>query len=548
MIVAFGAGIYCLRPIVTHSIQRRLAAELNAETRISNSILSLGQSTVVLEGVAIEGTDSRISLDQLSLRFDPDELWYRNCIVDPMVGTGLRWHLPLTQSFTSLATKASLSSKDSASIPFVDWSFDPRFEQAQQLLVNATTRLSTFEKEANSQTLNLDHKIEAIRTRIHELAQEDMLVNPLRPSDGITQLKNELLMLRQLLAENRLQAQDVGSQVAKSIQQSSLLLQTESKLGIVDGQLPRITDRILEQTVDAAGSTLSPYLTAGRDLYLRIIQPSHSTSVSHSTSDGNTSRPFLAGADLTIDGLEARKMKISRGRVLGVSIVNEQTIDTEIRITSQSENPSLLILWKNSDSSSITTFSSSTNDEMMKSAFRLEKVAQGQSTLLIDTTSNDEHRTVRIEVPICNVLETTAVTQMGIAEELRNLVTNSQPVRLVATMLIPPNREEAEGSDSIAIDTFGEWQWESESKSFLESMVSTAVAQKTKDATKQSDDRISQWIGSEKTTLDRRLAALEQAALDRRKGWENQLKSLSDNIRELESDSQRTARGSSIVR
>ena len=542
MIVAFGAGIYCLRPMVTHSIQRRLAAELNAETRISNTILSLGQSTVVLEGVAIEGTDSRISLDQLSLRLDPDELWYRNCIVDPMVGTGLRWHLPLTQSFTSLAPKASLSTKDSASIPIVDWSFDPRFEQAQQLLVNATTRLSTFEKEANSQTLNLDHKIEAIRTRINELAQEDMLVNPLRPSDGISQLKNELLMLRQLLAENRLQAQDVGSQVAKSIQQSSLLLQTESKLGIDNGQLPRITDRILEQTLEAAGSTLSPYLTAGRDLYQRIIQPSHSTS------DGNTSRPFLAGADLTIDGLEARKMKIARGRVLGVSIVNEQTIDTEIRITSQSENPSLLIHWKNSDSSSNTTFSSSTNDEMMKSAFRLEKVAQGQSTLLIDTTSSDEHRTVRIEMPLCNVLETTAVTQMGIAEELRNLATNSKHVRLIATMLIPPNRGEAAGSDSKAIDAVGEWQWESDSRAFLESIVSTAVAQKTKDATNQSNDRISQWIGSEKTTLDRRLAALDQAALDRRKGWENQLKSLSDNIRELESDSQRTARGSSIVR
>lgn len=542
MIVAFGAGIYCLRPMVTHSIQRRLAAELNAETRITNTILSLGQSTVVLEGVAIEGTDSRISLDQLSLRLDPDELWYRNCIVDPMVGTGLRWHLPLTQSFTPLAPKASQSTKDSASIPFVDWSFDPRFEQVQQLLVNATTRLSTFEKEANSQTLNLDHKIEAIRTRIQELAQEDMLLNPLRPSDGISQLKNELLMLRQLLAENRLQAQDVGSQVAKSIQQSSLLLQTESKLGIVDEQLPRITDRILEQTADAAGSTLSPYLTAGRDLYQRIIQPSQSTS------DGNTSRPFFAGADLTIDGLEARKTKIARGRVLGVSIVNDQTFDTEIRITSQSENPSLLILWKNSDSSSNTTFSSSTNDEMMKSAFRLEKTAQGQSTLLVDTTSSDEHRTVRIELPLCNVLETTAVKQMGIAEKLSNLVPNSQQVRLTATMLIPPNRGEKEGSDPMAIGEVGEWQWESESKAFLESIVSTAVAQKTKDAISQSDDRISQWIGSEKTTLDRRLAALEQAALDRRKGWENQLKSLSDNIRELEGDSQRTARGSSIVR
>jgi hypothetical protein len=184
----------------------------------------------------------------------------------------------------------------------------------------------------------------------------------------------------------------------------------------------------------------------------------------------------------------------------------------------------------------------------MKSAFRLETVAQGQSTLLIDTTSSDEHRTVRIEVPLCNVLETTAVTQMGIAGELRNLVTNSKQVRLIATMLIPPNRGETEGSDSVAISAAGEWQWESESKAFLESIVSTAVAQKTKDATMQSDDRISQWIGSEKTTLDRRLAALEQAALDRRKGWENQLKSLSDNIRELESDSQRTARGFSIVR
>jgi len=536
VIVAFGAGIYCLRPMVTHSIQRRLAAELNAETRIASTILSLGQSTLVLEGVAIEGNDSRISLDQLSLRIDPDELWYRNCIVDPMVGTGLRWHLPIRKQFSSLDSKVS------PPIPIVDWSFDPRFEQAKQLLESATTRLSTFEKEANSQTLNLDHKIEAIRTRISELAQDDMLVNPLRPSDGITQLKNELLMLRQFLAENRLQSQDVGSQVAKSIQQSSLLLQTESKLGIADGQLPRITDKILEQTVDAAGSTLSPYLTAGRDLYLRIIQPSHSTS------DGNASRPFLAGADLTINGLEARKTKIARGRVLGVSIVNDQTIDTEIRITSQSENPSLLILWKNSESSSNTTFSSSTNDKMMKSAFRLETVAQGQSTLLIDTTSSDEHRTVRIEVPLCNVLETTAVTQMGIAGELRNLVTNSKQVRLIATMLIPPNRGETEGSDSVAIGAAGEWQWESESKAFLESIVSTAVAQKTKDAIIQSDDRISQWIGSEKTTLDRRLAALEQAALDRRKSWESQLKSLSDNIRELESDSQRTARGSSIVR
>jgi hypothetical protein len=542
VIVAFGAGIYGLRPMVTNSIQRRLAAELNAETRITNTILSLGQSTVVLEGVAIEGTVSRISLDQLSLRLDPEELWYRHCIVDPMVGTGLRWHLPLTQSFTSLATKASLSSKDSTSIPIVDWSFDPRFVRAQQLLENTTTRLSTFEKEANSQTLNIDHKIEAIRTKINELAQEDMLLNPLRPSDSITQLKNELLMLRQFLAENRLQTQDVGSQVAKSIQQSSLLLQTESKLGIDNGQLPRITDRILEQTVDAAGSTLSPYLTAGRDLYQRIIQPSHSTS------DGNTSRPFLAGADLTIDGLEARKMKIARGRVLGVSIVNEQTIDTEIRITSQSENPSLLILWKNRDSSSKTTFSSSRDDEMMKSVFRLEKAARGQSTLLIDTTASDEHRTVRIEVPLCTVLETTAVKHMGITEELRNLVSNSQQVRLIATMLIPPNRGEAEASDSIAIGGVGEWQWESDSKAFLESIVATAVAQKTKDATIQSNDRISQWISSAKTTLDRRLAALEQAALERRKGWENQLKSLSDNIRELESESRRTARGSSIVR
>jgi hypothetical protein len=536
VIVAFGAGIYCLRPMVTHSIQRRLAAELNAETRITSTILSLGQSTLVLEGVAIEGNDSRISLDQLSLRIDPDELWYRNCIVDPMVGTGLRWHLPIRKQFSSLDSKVS------PPIPIVDWSFDPRFEQAKQLLESATTRLSTFEKEANSQTLNLDHKIEAIRTRISELAQDDMLVNPLRPSDGITQLKNELLMLRQFLAENRLQSQDVGTQVAKSIQQSSLLLQAESRTGIVDGQLPRITDKILEQTVDAASSTLSPYLSAGRDLYLRIIQPSRSPR------DAMESRPFLAGADLTIDGLEARKTKIARGRVLGVSIVNDQTIDTEIRINSQSENPSLLIVWKNRESSSNTTFSSSTNDKIMKSAFRLETVAQGQSTLLIDTTSSDEHRTVRIEVPLCDVLETTAVTQMGIAEELRNLVSNSKQVRLIATMSIPPNRGETDDSDSVAIGAVGDWRWESESKAFLESIVSTAVAQKTKDAIIQSDDRISQWIGSEKTTLDRRLAALEQAALDRRKGWENQLKSLSDNIRELESDSQRTARGSSIVR
>lgn len=536
MIVTFGAGIYCLRPTMTHSIQRRLAAELNAKTRITNTILSLGQSTVVLEGVSIEDTTSKINLDQLSLRLDPEELWYRNCIVDPMVGTGLRWHLPITKQFSSLDSKVS------PPIPIVDWSFDPRFEQAKQLLESATTRLSTFEEEANSQTLNLDHKIEAIRTRISELAQDDMLVNPLRPSDGITQLKNELLMLRQFLAENRLQSQDVGSIVAKSIQQSSLLLQAESRSGIVEGQLPRITDRILEQTVDAASSTLSPYLSAGRDFYLRIIQPSRSPR------DATESRPFLAGADLTIDGLEARKMKIARGRVLGVSIVNEQTIDTEIRITTQVENPGLQILWNGNDSSNKTTFTSNSDNEMTKSAFRLEKVAQGQSTLLIDTTSSDEHRTVRIEVPLCNVLETTTVKQIGIAKELRHLVSNSQQTRLIAKMLIPPDRDRLVADNSVMSNSKGEWQWESESKAILESLVSKAVSQKTKDVSIQSSNRISQWIGTEKTTLDRRLAAVEQAALERRKSWENQLKALSENIRDLESDSQRTARGSSIVR
>jgi hypothetical protein len=537
VIVACGAGIYCLRPMVTHSIQRRLAAELNAETRISNTILSLGQSTLVLEGVAIEGNDSRISLDQLSLRLDPDELWYRHCIVDPMVGSGLRWHLPLAQPFSSRASKVS------ASIPVVDWSFDPRFEQAKELLENATTRLSAFEKETNSQTLKLDHKIEAIRTRINELAQDDTLVNPLRPSDGITKLKSEVLMLSQFLAENRLQAQDVGSLVTKSIQQSSLLLQTENKTGIGEGQLPRITDRILEQTVDVASSTLSPYLSAGRDLYRRVIQPSRSPR------DANESRPFLAGADLAIDGLESRKMKIARGRVLGVSIVNDQTVNTEIRIDSQAESPALRILWNGSDSSNNTSFASiGTKDQRNHSAFRLEKTAQGQSTLLTDTTSSDELRTVRIEVPLCHVLETTTVTQMAITEELSNLMSDSKQIRLIATMSIPADLERPAVDDSIVGNSVGEWQWEAESRAILESLVSKALSQKTNVIAIQSNNRISQWIGAEKSTLELRLAAIEQAALDRRKSWDNQLKSISDNIRELDTDSQRTARGSAIVR
>jgi hypothetical protein len=454
-----------------------------------------------------------------------------------MVGSGLRWHLPLAQPFSSRASKVS------ASIPVVDWSFDPRFEQAKQLLENATTRLSSFEKETNSQTLKLDHKIEAIRTRINELAQDDMLVNPLRPSDGITKLKSEVLMLGQFLAENRLQAQDVGSLVAKSIQQSSLLLQTENKTWIDEGQLPQITDRILDQTVDAASSALSPYLSAGRDLYRKIIQPSQSPN------DANETRPFLAGADLAIDGLESRKMKIARGRILGVSIVNDQTVDTEIRINSQAESPALRILWNSSDSSNNTSFATiASSDERNHSAFRLERIVQGQSTLLTATTSSDELRTVRIEVPLCHVLETTTVTQMAITEELSNLMSNSTQIRLIATMSILADLERPAVDGSVVSNSVGEWQWDTESKVILESLVSKAFSQKTKDVSIQSNNRISQWIGREKTTLDQRLAAIEQAALDRRKGWEKQLKTLSDNIRELDSDSQRTARGSSIVR
>jgi hypothetical protein len=137
---------------------------------------------------------------------------------------------------------------------------------------------------------------------------------------------------------------------------------------------------------------------------------------------------------------------------------------------------------------------------------------------------------------------------MAITEELSNLMSNSKQIRLIATMSIPADLERPAVDGSVVSNSVGEWQWETESKVILESLVSKAFSQKTKDVSIQSNNRISQWIGREKTTLDQRLAAIEQAALDRRKGWEKQLKTLSDNIRELDSDSQRTARGSSIVR
>jgi hypothetical protein len=115
-------------------------------------------------------------------------------------------------------------------------------------------------------------------------------------------------------------------------------------------------------------------------------------------------------------------------------------------------------------------------------------------------------------------------------------------------MSIPADLERPAVDDSIVGNPVGEWQWEAESRAILESLVSKALSQKTNVIAIQSNNRISQWIGAEKSTLELRLAAIEQAALDRRKSWDNQLKSISDNIRELDTDSQRTARGSAIVR
>jgi hypothetical protein len=145
---------------------------------------------------------------------------------------------------------------------------------------------------------------------------------------------------------------------------------------------------------------------------------------------------------------------------------------------------------------------------------------------------------MEVEVPLRNILETPTAKQLGIAEDLSNLILNSQPIRLAAKMSIA-----VDGENSV-----GKWQSEPESKSILEAMIAKAIAQKTKDTALQSSTRISHWIGTEKSQLDRRLNALEQSALDRKKSWDRQLKSLSENIREIESDSQRTARGASVVR
>jgi hypothetical protein len=118
------------------------------------------------------------------------------------------------------------------------------------------------------------------------------------------------------------------------------------------------------------------------------------------------------------------------------------------------------------------------------------------------------------------------------------MIAGSKSTRLVAQVSM------THGTAIVAKD----WKWDTESKSTLETLVSAAIDQKSKELATQSSGRMMQLIANEKSQLDRRLAAIEQSTLARKEGWEHQVQLLFNSIVDAEKDSRLTARRQSIVR
>jgi hypothetical protein len=171
-------------------------------------------------------------------------------------------------------------------------------------------------------------------------------------------------------------------------------------------------------------------------------------------------------------------------------------------------------------------------------AFRLEQTVEGHHNRLLERTTKENAKSIQMEFSSYYVLKSTAVQKLGITEELSKLLSGSTNTRLVANI---------SNSQDTAIAA-RDWKWDAESKSILETLVSTAIDQKSKELATQSIGRAMQWIEAEKSQLDRRLAALEESALARKEGWEHQVQLLFNSIVDAEKDSSLTARRQSIVR
>ncbi len=231
----FGAGVLCLSPVLSDSISKRIATSWNAQASVAKVEISLPRSSLSLFDIDIRRPDLLIHGDEVHLKMNSESLWYRDSIVESLIGKGF-----LFQSRPSIASAPSSETAADSPVENAKNSIESLATSCKEFeakirseLALALKQFHDFETQSQVRTQTIDSRISRFRSELLALQDPTQTPNPLRVSQRLEQLRSEGSRIQQLLAEDRLkrkQEAKVHESTIASLQESIKTFRTTHRV------------------------------------------------------------------------------------------------------------------------------------------------------------------------------------------------------------------------------------------------------------------------------------------------------------------------------
>jgi hypothetical protein len=522
--LALGVGFTCVRPLLIHSIERRISGAWCSKTELGDAKISLSHGTLALSDLSIAQTRGNLSIEKVLMRFDPKELWYRNCIVESLMGTGLRWEFTEKQTDPSRATTDSLAAWSSLGKE----DLENKNGATELLFQSVSQQIQKMEQESVVQSQRTDQRLVRLRSKLTEAEVSEKAANPLRPNNLLNEMESEILQIQQALAEERVQSRSLEKQLIAAVKQSNDLIATlEVSPAAIDSMVDLLSRSILEEVAQGFVGEIQSYLDASEELFLRLAPPQQRQSNS-----------LQQGYDLELPGLQTRETRIVRGRVLGDTMIERRREKTEIVFVRR--NPSsddracaMNILWETSDKS---VFPLKKTKLTMQSKPRRE---DGWSVALSQQGEHGERVYWMSQSGISILRE----LKMPSAALFRT--ETAQGLQLNAEFNDPGNRSlhvSFTRSEQLGITASREWALDDQSLTWLKGLLRQKLQADVEHRKNQTRQSMLAHTEQEKSRLQGQLLALDSRVKERQKTWSKELVSLSRQLQSMNETLHRTSR------
>jgi hypothetical protein len=261
--LVLGAGVVSIGPVLSDSIAKRIAHSWNAQASIAKVEVSLPRTGLSLLGLRIDRPDLCIQGNQVDLRLHRESLWYRDSVVESMVGKGFLITMRPTGSTRSEESNSFATehfSKATQSLTAFRSACSAFESSIESQLDSARRQIQESEQKCQARSLSIDERISRLHSEIAAFQDPTRRPNPLRASQRLEQIRSEANHIQQLLAEERLQrkqgAKDCESTISSLNESIQALRQSIPKPEVATSSL---LEESVKQAVADAEEELLPY-------------------------------------------------------------------------------------------------------------------------------------------------------------------------------------------------------------------------------------------------------------------------------------------------